>query len=121
MNDRDDSVSETGSDHMITRGGLQDDVPRAESPIHGDHEYEISSTTSNPLEDSEYFDRCKVCLQLIILSLSCQWRVHVRGGRGCVGSWLVEVFLGLVLKTTDGSRAVLLFQAEMKCKHPGVR
>lgn len=78
MNDRDDSVSETGSDHMIMTGGDEDDIPRPESPLHSDHEYEIGSSASNPLEDSEYFDRCKVCLELI-KSLSCQWKVHVRG------------------------------------------
>ena len=78
MNDHDDSVSETGSDHMIMTGGGEGDVPRAESPLHSDHEYEIGSSASNPLEDSEYFDRCKVCLQHI-KSPSCQWIVHVGG------------------------------------------
>ena len=81
MNDRDNSVSESGSDHMIVKGGAQDDdvTAGAESPSHSDNEYEISSTVSNPLEDSEYFDRCKVCLQHITNHLSCQCKVHVRG------------------------------------------
>ena len=64
-----DSVSETGSSHMIMEGGVQDEdvIPRAESPIPGDHESEIGSNVSNPLEDSEYVYRCQVC--------------HIAGGR----------------------------------------
>ena len=62
--ERADIISETGSDHVTMVGGTQendDDVipNRTESPL-GDRDLELISNASNPLEGSEFFDRCKV-------------------------------------------------------------
>ena len=68
--DSDDLISETGSDHVTMVGGAPPDqedddiIPhRTESPSREEEvgdEVELVSTASNPLEDSEFFERCQV-------------------------------------------------------------
>ena len=58
--ENEDNYSETGSGHMTMEGRVADDGERGESPVAGE-ESEAESSVSNPLEDSHYFELCKVC------------------------------------------------------------